>query len=520
MRREDPFVRNEHTLQIGLYREGKVIMRSLANRKFNRTFARWFVFNLVCILSINYLAASKVLNIVTFGAIVKVKTPAAAQKNTLAINNAFNASMPGDTILISKGSEFFATGGIVGFNLINVTILLLGQLRAMPDIKSWPLQQLELPRSTTNNTTASSRLHHVNGAKYMHFIHLVNCSGVSISGTAPYPSKADGSGQSLVDGNGLVWWNKYVISTKYAKRPKLIVIEKSENIVVENMTAINSPSFHMLLKDNINVIVRFVTINVDRKLKAAREKTKRILLANENVEGLQPEDLNTDGIDPSGKNVHVHHVFINNDDDSIAVKPCSRDSCDKANCSEDMLFEDMIVTGFGLSIGSVPPHKIANCVRNITFRRISMPKTGKGIYIKSNPSCDENSSAVIENIVYEDINITYPRWWAIWIGPQQQHEPGQTLGLKCPLDYPITSRCPTQSCVTFNNITLRNIHIEKPVLSPGVILGNQSNPMRNIVFDNVRVNDPGKWPFDNTYQCKHAHIRSIGGTMPAPLCLQ
>ena len=37
-----------------------------------------------------------------------------------------------------------------------------------------------------------------------------------------------------------------------------------------------------------------------------------------------------------------------------------------------------------------------------------MPKTGKGIYIKSNPSCDENSSAVIENIVYEDINITYP----------------------------------------------------------------------------------------------------------------
>ena len=86
------------------------------------------------------------------------------------------------------------------------------------------------------------------------------------------------AGSPLVDGNGLVWWNKYVISTKYAKRPKLIVIEKSENIVVENMTAINSPSFHMLLKDNINVIVRFVTINVDRKLKAAREKTKRILL--------------------------------------------------------------------------------------------------------------------------------------------------------------------------------------------------------------------------------------------------
>ena len=164
-------------------------MRSLANSKFNRTFANWFVYNLVCILSINYLAASKVLNIVTFGAIVKVKTPAAAQKNTLAINNAFNASMPGDTILISKGSEFFATGGIVGFNLINVTILLLGQLRAIPDIKSWPLQQLEPPLSTTNNTMANPRFQHVNEAKYMHFIHLINCSGLVFLALHPIHQK-------------------------------------------------------------------------------------------------------------------------------------------------------------------------------------------------------------------------------------------------------------------------------------------------------------------------------------------
>lgn len=42
------------------------------------------------------------------------------------------------------------------------------------------------------------------------------------------------------------------------------------------------------------------------------------------------------------------------------------------------------------------------------------------------------------------MTITYPRWWAIWIGPQQMHEPGSSLGKECPLDYPISSVCPTQ----------------------------------------------------------------------------
>ena len=36
---------------------------------------------------------------------------------------------------------------------------------------------------------------------------------------------------------------------------------------------------------------------------------------------LQPEDLNTDGIDPSGIDFYIHDVKIYNDDDSIAVKP-------------------------------------------------------------------------------------------------------------------------------------------------------------------------------------------------------
>lgn len=58
-----------------------------------------------------------------------------------------------------------------------------------------------------------------------------------------------------------------------------------------------------------------------------------------------------DGIDPSGRDVWVHHCSILNDDDSIAVKPCcgndlsTHDSCAFSACSENMLFEDLVLTG-------------------------------------------------------------------------------------------------------------------------------------------------------------------------------
>jgi hypothetical protein len=93
-----------------------------------------------------------------------------------------------------------------------------------------------------------------------------------------------------------------------------------------------------------------------------------------------------------------------------------------------------------------------------------------------------------------------PFWWPIWIGPQQQHEPNSKIGLKCPLLYPLpgSRRCPTQGCVIFENIALRNIKIYDPVLSPGVILGNSTNPIRNLTIENLHVHEKtwkGKWPF-------------------------
>jgi len=71
----------------------------------------------------------------------------------------------------------------------------------------------------------------------------------------------------------------------------------------------------------------------------------------------------------------------------------------------------------GMTLGSVPPSYYHQCMRNITFRNIEMDYPIKGIYIKPNPG--NGGDGIIENILYENVHMNTPIWWAIWIGPQQ-----------------------------------------------------------------------------------------------------
>ena len=125
-------------------------------------------------------------------------------------------------------------------------------------------------------------------------------------------------------------------------------------------------------------------------------------------------------------------------------------------------------------------------------------------------------------------------WWSIWIGPQAQHEPHEDLGGACPLEYPIgNTPCRTQGCATFENITLKDVFIEDPLTSPGVILGNSTNPMKNIVFENVTMKVPLRnmafhgrlpfhqkhFPYSGIFQCENA-IGTCKGCSPMPGCLK
>ena len=47
------------------------------------------------------------------------------------------------------------------------------------------------------------------------------------------------------------------------------------------------------------------------------------------------------------------------------------------NCTANVLVENSTLIGFGATVGAVPPRNPTHCVKNVIFRNISMPQTGK-----------------------------------------------------------------------------------------------------------------------------------------------
>jgi hypothetical protein len=87
------------------------------------------------------------------------------------------------------------------------------------------------------------------------------------------------------------------------------------------------------------------------------------------------------------------------------------------------------------------------------------------------------------------MKIVKPKWWPIWIGPQQQGQPGGDNTLKCSLAWPFfNAACVPPSCVDVRNVSLVNITIENPRWPwVGAIQGPEGNPFLNVTFDNVRT---------------------------------
>ena len=126
--------------------------------------------------------------------------------------------------------------------------------------------------------------------------------------------------------------------------------------------------------------------------------------------------LNTDGIDPAGRNMTFRRIKITNFDDAIVPKP-SHVGYKYSNCTENILVENVEVhLGVGMSIGSEPPNKAHACIKDVIFRDVQFYKPFKGIYIKTNPG--SVGDGIIKNITYQNIHMDTPIWWGVYIGPQ------------------------------------------------------------------------------------------------------
>jgi len=94
------------------------------------------------------------------------------------------------------------------------------------------------------------------------------------------------------------------------------------------------------------------------------------------------------------------------------------------------------------------------------------------------------SGGRIANILYDNIVIHKAIWWTIYIGPQQQKQPGGG-GPGCML-YPLTP-CETQPLIDMHDITLSNVRSYDSILPPGIIRCNETNVCKNMIFQNVQA---------------------------------
>lgn len=350
-----------------------------------------------------------------------------------------------DKVYIPKGT-YTSEGGLELRNLHNISLNLEGRLSFSP-LKGWPREK----NGHVKNALIVENVTH---------FHLW--------------------GSGTIDGKGQHWWGLPGIGyLQHAEnRPRLVQILHSQKIRLQGLTLINSPYWTLDIKHCDMVEVDHVTISNVRSM--SKTPTLWDMTA-----------FNTDGIDVAGSNIWIHDVSINTQDDTIAIK----------GPSSNILVERVHGTGMGLAIGAIADETY----RNITVRDSWLEYPYKGIYIKFQPIESKfdvgehpNPNGTLSDVLFENITLVRPLWWALWIGPAQQSDTRSLCYANpCSICYPLlpTAHCNGQPERYAQRVTLRHVRIVQPRGNLGLIMGaHPPATFTSIIFDSVRVVNEAESP--------------------------
>jgi len=166
-------------------------------------------------------------------------------------------------------------------------------------------------------------------------------------------------GRGTIDGRGEVWWRKHRDRTLEHPRPRLISFADCTNVLVQGITATNSPAWTITPLRCENVTVDGVTI-------------------------LNPwGSPNTDGINPdSCRNVHISNCHIDAGDDCITIKSGREDAgwAHLTPCENITITNCTTAHGHG---GVVIGSEMSGSVRNVVISNCVFVGTERGIRLKS-----------------------------------------------------------------------------------------------------------------------------------------
>ncbi len=186
-------------------------------------------------------------------------------------------------------------------------------------------------------------------------------------------------GEGTIDGRGASWWSEFraakTAGQELPLRPKMIVFSHVTNLKVAGLTLQNSPMFHLVPQQSDHVVVDHVTIHAPANAP------------------------NTDGIDPSGRDMLFQNLTIDVGDDNIAIKSGREDPVHPGAASANIVVRDCtFLHGHGLSIGSETNGGVQNLLaENITFK-----DTTTGIRIKTN----REKGGLVRDLTYRNIKMS------------------------------------------------------------------------------------------------------------------
>ncbi len=284
------------------------------------------------------------------------------------------------------------------------------------------------------------------------------------------------TGRGTIDGQGEVWWHAFLETVQMRKalginerepdnpegaplrwpRPRVINLYRCKNVLIRDVTILNSPSWtvHPVYCEDVTV---------------------------DNVRIFQPSDSpNTDGVNPdSCKNVRISNCHIDVGDDCITIKSGYNEDGRRVGnpCENITITNCTMLNGHG---GVVIGSEMSGDVRNVTISNCIFDGTQRGLRIKTT----RDRGGIVEdiradNLVMRNISeaaFSVTMFYADW------HPITKVIPDTTDTDsYPITEKTPRIRNLYFNNISV--------VSSERVaeILGLAEMPIDNIQLRSIEA---------------------------------
>jgi polygalacturonase len=300
--------------------------------------------------------------------------------------------------------------------------------------------------------------------------------GDFISGKSLHDLAITGAG--TIDGQGQPWWP--FARVKGARRPRLIALSACERILIEHVTLMNSPMFHIAISgQSSQVTVRGVTIR-----------------APASTDPVTPSH-NTDACDVSGHTILIENCDVSVGDDNFT---CG------GGTSDVLITHCTYGNGHGVSIGSYTNGGVSN----ITVTDCTFTHTDCGIRIKS----DRGRGGLVHHLTYENLRMTdvgFPILiYGSYLAPERQYRDLNRLTAAIAASYPakpLAERTPVFRDLTFRNITAT----ARPGSRAGLIWGLPEAAVANVLLQNVKIT--ADLPF-GIYQAQGIRLQDSAITTP------